>query len=338
MTAESIRLVQLYHPGPGRKVAMVREPWLVLLNGIGSVYELALTALDAKREIEPLILSLLSGDTLAYTDIYEGKQGWRLLPSFDHPENPYACLVSGTGLTHKNSALNRQAMHAEEKKDLFTDSMRMYQWGMENGHPAPGQVGAQPEWFYKGTANILVAHGGNLEVPLYAGDGGEEPEIAGAYIIDGHGTPVRIGLTTGNEFSDHVLEKKNYLYLAPSKLRQCAIGPEIVINAGFNDIHGEVSVERGGDIVWSENIRTGESNMSHSLANIEHHHFKHSAHTIPYQAHIHFFGADAFSFGKNIALQDNDIMKIYWEGFGRPLKNYLIKKTGNERFVTVKTV
>ena len=31
--------------------------------------------------------------------------------------------------------------------------------GLEGGKPAAGQVGAQPEWFYKGDGSILVAHG-----------------------------------------------------------------------------------------------------------------------------------------------------------------------------------
>ncbi len=39
-----------------------------------------------------------------------------LLPSFDHPQNQAACIVSGTGLTHKNSALNRQMMHQATNK------------------------------------------------------------------------------------------------------------------------------------------------------------------------------------------------------------------------------
>ena len=52
--------------------------------------------------------------------------------------------------------------------------------------------------------------------------------------IDRKGHPVRIGFTTANEFSDHVMEKKNYLYLAPSKLRGCAIGPELLIDDFFD--------------------------------------------------------------------------------------------------------
>ena len=86
--------------------------------------------------------------------------------------------------------------------------MQIYEWGVEGGFPAKGTIGVQPEWFYKGNGLHLRAHGETLEVPSFANDGGEEPEIAGIYIIDEEKTPWRIGFTTGNEFSDHVMEKK----------------------------------------------------------------------------------------------------------------------------------
>jgi hypothetical protein len=337
MPADNIRLVQLFHPKQGRKVAIVNEPELILLNEINAVYELALTAVHNQQAIGPLISSLFSKTTITYDEVYEGRSEWKMLPSFDHPTNAYACLVSGTGLTHKSSALNRQAMHTATN-DTISDSMQMYQWGLENGHPPPGQIGAQPEWFYKGNGHALVAHNDDLEIPQYADDGGEEPEVAGVYIVDKNGNPVRVGFTTGNEFSDHVMEKKNYLYLAPSKLRNCAIGPEIVINAGFDDIPGEVSIVRAGKVFWSSGIKTGENNMAHSLANIEHHHFKYAGHRLPLQAHIHFFGADSFSYGNNIILDDNDIMKIHWKSFGRPLKNKLRKSMTDDRLIQITSI
>lgn len=126
-------------------------------------------------------------------------------------------------------------MHQAQDENL-SDSMKIYQWGLKEGQPEPGTIGVQPEWFYKGNGNILRAHGQSLVVPSYANGGGEEPEVAGVYIVDQYGEPVRIGFTTVNEFSDHIREKKNYLYLAPSKLRNCSIGPELVINMDFRDV------------------------------------------------------------------------------------------------------
>jgi len=201
--------------------------------------------------------------------------------------------------------------------------MKMYLWGVEGGHPKRGKIGVQPEWFYKGNGAILKAHGDSLHIPSYGNDGGEEPEIAGIYINDKKGNPWRIGFATANEFSDHVMERKNYLYLAPSKIRNCALGPELVITDDFTNIEGKVSIIRNDRTFWEQKINTGEMNMSHSLENLEYHHFKYESHRIPELAHIHFFGADAFSFGDKITLQDDDIMVVTWNGMGRPLKNRL---------------
>jgi hypothetical protein len=179
----------------------------------------------------------------------------------------------------------------------------------------------QPEWFYKGNGTVLKGHLAALEIPPYAMDGGEEPEIAGVYVIDPNGIPVRVGMTVANEFSDHVMEQQNYLFLAPSKLRQCAIGPELVIQPEFGDVEGKVEILREGSSLWSRDIRTGESHITHSLENLEHHHFKYPQHRIPGQVHIHFFGAFGLSFSEGVLLRDGDEMLVSMEGFGRPLRN-----------------
>jgi hypothetical protein len=291
---------------------------LRLLEGPASVWELAWSALAAGAPLRGAVRP--AAETLDYDAVYRLESDWRLLLPFGHAE-PARCLVTGTGLTHKASAANRQAMH-RNPEDL-SDSMKMYLSGVEGGRPAPGQVGVSPEWFYKGCGTILRAHGEPLDVPSFASDGGEEPELAGVYIIDGEGRPRRVGMAMANEFSDHVTEKRNYLYLAHSKLRTCSLGPELVVDPDFADVRGTVSIERNGAAVWCHAIATGESNMCHSLANLEHHHFKYPAHRRPGDAHIHFFGADAFSFGAGLRLEDGDIMVIAFEGFGRPLRNPL---------------
>ena len=134
-------------------------------------------------------------------------------------------------------------------------------------------------------------------MPAYAEDGGEEAEIAGVYFIGADGTPWRIGMAIGNEFSDHKFEKRNYLNLAGSKLRNCSLGPELVLDPEFQSVPGTVKIERAGKILWSKDIATGESEMCHSLANIEHHHFKFEAHRRPGDLHVHYFGACSLSFG-----------------------------------------
>src|SRR5205807_8512676 len=115
----------------------------------------------------------------------------------------------------------------------------------------------------------------------------------------------------------------------------CSLGPELVVDPDFAAVPGTVSVERGGKVLWSKPIATGETKMSHTVANLEHHHFKYAEHRRPGDAHVHFFGADAFSFGEGIQLADGDVMVVAFEGFGRPLRNPLALDSAGQRLVAV---
>lgn len=330
-----MRLVQLSHKTQGRKVALVKEPNLQLLKRFTSIYDLALEAIENNGDLTSHVQKNLSEISLDYNVIYEGKSVWKMLPPFDHPTDVHRLMLAGTGLTHKASAENRNKMHEAEIESELTDSMKIYLTGLEGGKPGKGKIGIQPEWFYKGNGSILRAHGEVLEIPSYGNDGGEEPEIAGVYLNDKNGKPWRIGFATANEFSDHVMERKNYLYLAPSKIRNCALGPELVITDDFNDISGKVQVLRNDSVLWEKEIRTGETNMSHSLENLEYHHFKYENHLLAGQSHIHFFGADAFSFGEGIALEQNDVMVVEWNDMGRALRNKLEVSNESEKIIGI---
>ena len=318
-----LRLVQLTHPQEGRRVALVENGALRLLRATRSAFELAQKTIAQAEPLQSTATAAAGPELLDYDAVHAGSSPWRILPAFDHPDEPARCLVTGTGLTHRASAANRQAMHALDKPELMTDSMKMFQRGLEGGRPAPGQIGVAPEWFYKGCGTILRAHGEPLEVPNFGQDGGEEAEVAGIYLVDAEGAPRRVGFALANEFSDHKLEAENYLYLAPSKLRTCALGPELIVDGEFADARGMVQILRRGKVIWKQEFATGEKNMSHSLANLEHHHFKYAAHRRPGDVHIHFFGADAFSFGAGIELADGDVMELELAGFGRALRNPL---------------
>jgi hypothetical protein len=78
--------------------------------------------------------------------------------------------------------------------------------------------------------------------------------------------------------------------------------------------------------------------MAHSLENLEYHHFKYPGHRIPLQAHVHFFGADAFSFGNGVKLQDADIMYIQWNGLGRALQNSISISKEEEKITAIKSL
>jgi hypothetical protein len=318
-----LHLVQI-SKGALRRVAVVEEPYLRCLTEVQSVYELAQQCLRLGIQLKEQVHALEHGEVLDYDAIYSGSSDWKLLAPIDVPKNPSRLTIAGTGLTHLGSAKERQAMHITDVSKLaetVTDSMRMFQWGIEGGRPADRAIGIAPEWFYKGNGVMLRAPFTPLTIPAYAEDGGEEAEVAGIYVIAEDRTPYRIGMAAGNEFSDHQFEKRNYLNLAGSKLRTCSLGPELVVDAPFQAMEGQVRIERGADTIWSKKVATGEENMCHSLANLEHHHFKFEGHRQPGDVHVHFFGAHSLSFGDGIVLQDGDWMEVRYEGFGRALRN-----------------
>jgi hypothetical protein len=326
-----MRLVQLGSGPHYHRVAQVEGSKLRVLHEVSSIIELARIALTSNASITNIVKAMPTVNVIDYDPVYSGTGEYEL----DLPVSRMA-MVSGTGLTHLGSAKDRQNMHSGPVEQM-TDSMKMFHWGVEGGKPAPGQIGIAPEWFYKGHG-ILRAHNQPLDIPPHAEDGGEEAEIAGIYVIGDDGTPHRIGMAIGNEFSDHKFEKRNYLNLAGSKLRTCSIGPEIVIDPDFKSVPGQVTIERNGETLWTKSILTGEDEMCHSLANIEHHHFKFEAHRKPGDVHVHFYGACSLSFGDGIELLDGDIMQIAFKGFGRPLRNPVRRASAADTLVSVKTL
>lgn len=336
-----MRLVQfLSEPTTGaqRRVALVSDDGaqLIPLHNTISVRELALDAYFEQRPLADLVRERAVEPPIDYaTVIAEG----RLLLPLDHPD-PAHCYVTGTGLDHLGSAQARNAMHTKlaGAADELTDSMKMFKWGLEGGKPAPGQIGVQPEWFYKGDGSWLVRPGYPLQLPPYALDGGEEPELVGLYVIADDGAVLRVGFALGNEFSDHVLEKQNYLYLAHSKLRTSSFGPEVRIGPPPDDIQGISRILRDGREVWSAPFLTGEANMTHTLANIEHHHFKYTGFRRPGDVHIHYFGTATLSFAAGFTPQPGDIFEISAPGFGAPLRNPLIKVDADAGPLTVRTL
>ena len=315
----ALRLVQLLDRDGIRRVARVADDGrLDLLEGKATTYGLAREALAAGSSLADAVAGR---DVAGAVDLDAVSADGRLLPPLDHPD-PAHLLVTGTGLTHLGSADARDRMHAIAPAEL-TDSMRMFRSGLEGGRPAPGTAGAEPEWFFKGTGRCLVAGGAPLVMPAFARDGGEEPEVAGLYVVDDDGTAWRLGFALANEFSDHVLERENYLLLAHSKLRRCALGPELLTGPLPDAVRGTSRIRRGGDVVWEKEFLTGESHMSHTLANLEHHHFKYDIFRQPGDAHVHLFGTATLSYGDGVACQPGDVFEIAADAFVLPLRNTL---------------
>jgi hypothetical protein len=290
-----------------------------IVKNASGTYALALEAIASKRSLAAVIAGHGLG---AAVDLVRIAAEGRMLLPVTHPD-PAHLHLTGTGLTHLGSAAARDAMHTTLQAETLSDSMKMFRMGMEGGRPAPGVVGVQPEWFYKGNGHTAVAPGGDLVQPGFAEDGGEEPEVAGIYIIGPDGAPWRIGWALANEFSDHVTERVNYLFLAHSKLRQASFGPEILLGDLPADLRGTSRIRRDGAVIWEKPFLSGEANMSHTYANLEHHHFKYDLFRHPGDVHVHMFGTATLSFADGIRPRDGDMFEIDAPALGLPLMNRL---------------
>ena len=306
-------LVQ-YRAGRTRGVALIRDGGAArAIPGATTTLDLSRTALARGTTLAALVDGM-GDDEAIDLDAVE------LLAPIDHPD-PAHLLLTGTGLTHLGSAEGRDRMHrAMTDTADQTDSMKMFLMGVEGGKPATG-AGVQPEWFYKGDGSGLVAPGAPLPSPAFALDAGEEPEIAGIYLIADDGTPVRLGHALANEFSDHVTERDNYLWLAHSKLRPAALGPELLLGELPAHIEGSSRIVRGGETIWERPFVSGEANMSHSLANLEHHHFKYPGFRRPGDVHVHFFGTATLSFSDDVQTREGDVFEIAAAPFALPVSN-----------------
>jgi hypothetical protein len=326
----TLRLLQLQSEDGQRLVAAYDGVRARRIRAATSIYALACTAIAEHLTLAAVADAAGYGDDL---DLHEALRLGRILAPIDHPDSARV-LLSGTGLTHLGSADARARMHAATRTQDATDSMKMFHMGVEGGKPAPGHTGIQPEWFYKGDGRSIVGPERALPMPDFALDGGEEAEIAGIYVIAGDGTPHRLGFTLANEFSDHLTERTNYLFLAHSKLRPAALGPELLLGELPVDIRGVVRVRRGGQVHWERSFLTGEANMSHAVRNLEHHHFKYWQFRRPGDVHVHFFGTATLSFTDGVRSQPGDIFEIEAAPFALPLRNQLERASAPPPHIT----
>lgn len=307
----------------GKSRVAVREGGTTrLVNDAKSIYALALEAVRAGTTLATVVSDRGLGDAI---DLEAAIRAGQVLSPVRHPD-PAHLHLTGTGLTHLGSAATRDSMHKKldaSGEEMLTDSMKMFRMGMDGGRPARGQAGVQPEWFYKGNGNMVVDPGKPLVSPHFALDAGEEPEIAGVYLVGDDGTPYRIGFALANEFSDHVTERINYLYLAHSKLRNASFGPEILVGELPADIRGTSRIIRAGKTIWEKPFLSGEANMSHTIANLEHHHFKYGVFRQPGDVHVHMFGTATLSFADGVKAETGDVFEIEAAEFGLALRNPL---------------
>jgi hypothetical protein len=316
-----LRLIQFVGSEGARAVAAISGDGVPrVVRRAQSVRDLALEAHRAGRGLAATVEAHGLGETVDYDRLIAEK---RLLLPLDHPE-PSRIVVALTGLTHLGSAQSRDSMHTKLQGADLTDSMKMFKLGLEGGKPKEGAIGVQPEWAYKGDGSWLVAPEQPIELPGYAEDGGEEGEVAGLYVIGDDGAVLRVGFAIGNEYSDHAMERRNYLYLAHSKLRQSSFGPEVYVGELPREVKGSVRVLRDAKEAWRGELLSGEENMCHSIANLEQHHFKYAGFRRPGDVHVYYYGASALSCAEGFATKPGDVFEVDVPAFGRPLRNPLV--------------
>src|SRR5918993_630580 len=189
-----------------RGVARIEGDKAIAVRNINRMTELAQSAIRMGLTLEEAVEEMGDGEVLDYPALLAAGE---VMAPLDHPDGAH-CFVTGTGLTHLGSAAARDEMHRKAAAETGneSDSIKMFNLGLKGGKPRGGGPG-------------------------------EEPEIVGLYVIGVDRRPWRLGFTIGNEFSDHVLERQNYLYLAHSKLRACSIGPELRAGALPDNVAGE---------------------------------------------------------------------------------------------------
>ena len=95
-------------------------------------------------------------------------------------------------------------------------------------------------------------------------------------------------------------------------------------------------VIREGVAIWEKPFLSGEDCMSHTIANLEHHHFKYRPFRRPGDVHVHMFGTATLSFADGISARDGDVFEISAAEFGLPLRNPL--RTDQPETVTIRAL
>jgi len=153
------------------------ERFCVCFAGYDSIYRLGQASITANKFLEQTVNASLGFEVLDYDAVHGLKSEWRLLPAFDHPEEPARCLVSVPGLTHKARRTKSPGDAREKKPRSSLISMRMYQAGLREDAPLRANRRRSGNG-YKGCGTVLRAHGGTVGGSRFGLDGGEEAEVA----------------------------------------------------------------------------------------------------------------------------------------------------------------
>jgi hypothetical protein len=108
------------------------------VKGVNSLYEMAK---DCARSGQSLVDRIGAQGFGEAVDLPRAYAENRILSPITHPDAAHLHLT-GTGLTHLGSAATRDTMHSKKNAtQQMTDSMKMFQMGVEGGKPNPGKIG-----------------------------------------------------------------------------------------------------------------------------------------------------------------------------------------------------
>ena len=128
-------------------------------------------AIAFRTDLETIVIERLGSNEVDYDEVESDARILRLSTIQTMPivwSQEQGSIISGVRCA-------RDAMHTDADKSKITDSMKMFNLGLQGGKPEKGKVGAQPEWFYKGDGGCIVPPGHPLNLPSFALGGGERP-------------------------------------------------------------------------------------------------------------------------------------------------------------------
>ena len=99
-------------------------------------------------------------------------------------------------------------------------------------------------------------------------------------------------------------------------------------------MRGHSRILRDGTVIWEQEFLSGETHMSHSIANLEHFHFRYPMHRRAGDLHAYFFGAAVMSYASGVKTASGDEYEIQAQTFGKPLRNRMVS-VPDEGLVTV---
>ena len=315
-----MRLAQITDENGKRALVVTARGESRLVKGARTTAQLAEAAIEAGTTLKKLIAERGVGKPVDLTAAY--KEG-RVLTPVDHPD-PAHLYVTGTGLTHLGSAEGRDKMHKKlEDPSALTDSMKMFKMGLEGGKPGKGKEGVQPEWFYKGDGSTLAAPGGDLSEPRLRArrrrGAGDRRRLS--HRRRRPAAPARLRARQRVLRSRH---RAAELSLSrPFEAARLQLRPGAADRRSAADVQGVSRIRRGKAVLWEKPFLSGEQNMSHTIANLEAHHFKYALFRRPGDVHVHFFGTATLSFSDGIKPEKGDVFEIEAEPFGLPLRNRL---------------